>query len=164
MVDAVATVIRDLVPADLEVVLSINQAARPGVGDLDMGRLQQLCGWCAHARVAVCDAVVVGYLLALEPGQPYGSVNYQYFETHLRDHVYVDRIAVAEVARGQGIGAALYADLYAQVSGRPVTCEVNVVPMNAGSMRFHLRQGFSSVGEQDTEGGDKRVSLLVRQD
>jgi predicted GNAT superfamily acetyltransferase len=43
-----------------------------------------------------------------------------------------------------------------------VSCEVNVVPMNAGSLRFHMRLGFDSVGQQATEGGKKRVSLLVR--
>jgi predicted GNAT superfamily acetyltransferase len=34
--------------------------------------------------------------------------------------------------------------------------------MNAPSLRFHERLGFEPVGEQQTEGGDKRVRLLVR--
>ena len=46
--------------------------------------------------------------------------------------------------------------------GRPVSCEVDVVPENPGSLRFHEALGFESVGQQDTEGGEKRVRLLVR--
>lgn len=155
--------IRDLVPGDLHAVMAINQASRPAVGDLDPSRLTTLVGWCAHARVAISTGSVVGYLLALEPGQPYGSLNYRYFETELDDHVYVDRIAVAQAHRGGGIGAALYRDLFGRVAGRQVSCEVNVVPMNAGSMRFHTRLGFIVLDEQDTEGGSKRVALMVRE-
>ena len=83
------------VSLDLGEVLAINQASRPAVGDLSLSDLAQLVGWCAHARVAVGAGGVVGYLMALEPGQPYGSPNYRYFESKLDDHVYVDRIAVA---------------------------------------------------------------------
>ena len=156
------TRLRDLAPADLETVLSINQAARPAVGDLDADRLGTLVGWCGHARVAVGEGRVVGYLLALEPGQPYASPNYRFFESTLADHVYVDRIAVDEACRGQGVGAQLYRDLFQRTVGRPVSCEVNVVPENPCSLRFHETLGFESVGEQDTEGGEKRVRLLVR--
>lgn len=155
-------IVVDLMPAHLSQVLTINQASRPAVGDLDQDRLAELVGWSAHARGVIKDGELVGYLLALEPGAPYRSVNYQYFETHLDDHVYVDRIAVAPGHRDGGIGEALYRDLFARVPGRAVSCEVNVVPMNAGSLRFHTRLGFASVGQQATEGGKKRVSLLVR--
>jgi len=154
--------IRDMESADLGEVLAINQASRPAVGDLSLSELAQLVGWCAHARVAVGAGGVVGYLMALEPGQPYGSPNYRYFEAKLDDHVYVDRIAVAPGERDGGIGAALYRDLFERVPGRPVSCEVNVVPMNAGSLRFHTRLGFIALAEQETEGGSKRVALLVR--
>jgi predicted GNAT superfamily acetyltransferase len=156
------TALRDLVIGDLDEVLQINQGARPGVGDLDMARLQALVSWCAHARVALRADRVVGYLLALEPGQPYASENYRYFEHTMTEQVYVDRIAVAESHRGQGIGAALYQDLFERRPDRAICCEVNVVPMNAPSLRFHERLGFEPVGEQQTEGGDKRVRLLVR--
>ena len=41
-------------------------------------------------------------------------------------------------------------------------CEVNVKPRNEGSLRFHHRLGFREVGQQDTEGGAKRVSMLAK--
>ena len=39
---------------------------------------------------------------------------------------------------------------------------MNVRPRNDGSLRFHQRYGFTAVGEQDTEGGAKRVTLLEK--
>ena len=35
-------------------------------------------------------------------------------------------------------------------------------PRNDGSLRFHHRIGFTEVGQQDTDGGKKRVSLLAK--
>jgi predicted GNAT superfamily acetyltransferase len=34
--------------------------------------------------------------------------------------------------------------------------------LNEGSLRFHHRIGFVEVGQQDTDGGTKRVSLLAK--
>ena len=80
------------------------------------------------------------------------------------DFLYVDRIVVDGAARGQGIGRALYDELFAYAGGRTarITCEVNVRPPNPGSLRFHERAGFRAVGEQSTEGGTKQVRLLEK--
>ena len=40
-------------------------------------------------------------------------------------------------------------------------CEVNVRPRNDASLRFHHSIGFREVGQQDTDGGNKTVSLLA---
>ena len=153
--------IRPLVAADLPAVLAINQANTPGVGDLDARRLEQLVGWCRHALV-VQQAEIVAFLLVLGPGQPYGSANYRWFEERYRDHAYVDRIAVRGDHQGAGLGSRLYWHLTTLEPEAPITCEVNIRPMNAGSLRFHERHGFAVVGEQDTEGGKKRVALMAR--
>jgi predicted GNAT superfamily acetyltransferase len=39
-------------------------------------------------------------------------------------------------------------------------CEVNVRPRNDVSLEFHHTVGFREVGQQDTDGGKKTVSLL----
>ncbi len=39
--------------------------------------------------------------------------------------------------------------------------EVNIEPHNHVSLKFHDRYGFSPVGEQDNEGGTKRVVMLA---
>ena len=38
--------------------------------------------------------------------------------------------------------------------------EVNIKPRNERSLIFHEKFGFTPVGEQDTEGGSKRVQLM----
>ena len=153
--------IRPLQEHDLEPVLRLNQAARPALGNLDMERLRALVGMCAHALVVDEDGVQ-GFLLALEPGQSYASPNYRWLEERFDDHVYVDRIALAEAAQRRGLGSALYRALEQRAWNRPISCEVNLRPANEGSLRFHEHHGFRALAEQDTDGGAKRVCLMAR--
>ena len=152
--------IRAMEERDLARVLHINQNARPALGDLDAHRLRELVGWAAHALV-VDEGEVQAFVLALEPAQPYTSSNYLWLEARLDDHVYVDRIGVAEGARGRGLGSQLYAALRARAGDRRITCEVNTRPPNEGSIRFHRRHGFVGIGRQQTEGGKKEVLLMA---
>ena len=60
-------------------------------------------------------------------------------------------------------GAALAeADLAAIAAGRPLCCEVNLVPPNPGSLAFHDRLGFAACGEGDDPRNGKRVRYLIR--
>ena len=43
-----------------------------------------------------------------------------------------------------------------------MTCEVNLKPPNESSMRFHERYGFTQIGSQATEGGQKEVALMAK--
>ena len=94
----------------------------------------------------------------------YFSENYRWFAARYEEFVYVDRVVVAEERRGSGVGRAFYEDIIEfSFSRAPVLlCEVNVKPRNDRSLRFHERFGFAEVGQLDTEGGSKRVSLLAR--
>ena len=40
--------------------------------------------------------------------------------------------------------------------------EITISDRNDGSLRFHDRYGFVSVGEQDTDAGAKRVTMLEK--
>ncbi|CAN0591075.1 unnamed protein product, partial [Laminaria digitata] len=65
------------------------------------------------------------------------------------DLLYVDRIAISEAARGQGLGQRLYEAAFDIASGRQwLGAEVNTDPDNPGSHRFHTRMGFVRVGEK----------------
>ena len=77
---------------------------------------------------------------------------------------YVDRIAIDTSARRQRIGEALYEAAFAACAGRyeAIGCEVNRLPPNPGSLRFHKRLGFVEVGSQAFVPGEKEVIYLER--
>ncbi|WP_106754742.1 GNAT family N-acetyltransferase [Pannonibacter carbonis] len=154
--------IRPVRSEDLPVLLAINNACTPGVGELDMPRLQHLVEQAAHVLVAEIESAPAGFLLCLHEGAAYDSANYRWLSNRFSRMAYVDRIAVADRHRGLGLGDRLYKALKdAEAgSGRPITCEVNERPANPGSLRFHTRLGFRPVGHLDH--GDKAVVFLAR--
>lgn len=108
--------------------------------------------------------MLLAFLIGLRPGNAYASENYRYFEARGNDYLYVDRIVVAEAARGRRVGRQLYDAVFdlARAEGRAeVDCEVNLDPPNPGSLAFHARLGFERVGEQPTKGGTVTVALLA---
>ena len=149
--------------ADLTWALRINNAAQPAVNGLGATELDELVAWAEHFLVAESGGERAGFVLALPgPGLAYASLNYTWFARRFTRFLYVDRIVVDAGARSSGSGTALYTALAEVSRGRwPRICaEVNIRPPNPGSLRFHERAGFHAVGEQDTEGGAKRVRLL----
>jgi predicted GNAT superfamily acetyltransferase len=151
--------------SDYEVVRVINEHAVPAVSSISMTELRALAKQCCRFIVAIVDEEFAGFLMALQPGQDYRSENYRWFSSQYEKFVYVDRIAVSPAYKGRGIGRALYAavETFAIEVAPILTCEVNILPPNPESMAFHTRLGFREVGQQDTEGGTKRVSLMMKQ-
>ena len=157
--------LRDAVAADLPAIHAINQANVPAVGRISFAELEWYFAKAAALRVAEVDGAVAGFLLALRPGLDYSSPNYAWFSARYPDFWYIDRLAVGEQWRRRGIARALYADAAAsaQAGAAPLlACEVNLRPRNDVSLALHERQGFVEVGQQDTDGGDKTVVMLVR--
>jgi uncharacterized protein len=160
--------IRPLLPGDLAEVLALNNANVPAVSGLDGPELTRLAGLTSISLVADVHGSFAGFCMVMPPGVDYASLNYGWFSRHAGDlghatFAYLDRIAVAPDARHQGVGRALYAHLVDELTGTvPVLfCEVNVRPRNDTSLAFHEAIGFREVGQQDTDGGTKRVSLLA---
>lgn len=157
--------IRDVESTDLDQILELNNAAVPAVNRLVRSDLDWFAE-NAHSFLVKpdSDGGAVAYLIGLHgPGAGYESANYEWFSQRYARFVYVDRIVVAEQGRGRGIGQALY-DAFAG-RGRDddhdvMLAEVNIRPRNDVSLKFHELYGFVSVGEQDTEGGSKRVVML----
>lgn len=151
MASVTTPVIRDVTPADHAAILDINNATYPAMNILDADALAAIIAECAYARVAVDGDGVAAFLLGLPPGAQYDSDNYRWFSARYDDFLYVDRIAVHPRAQNQKLGAALYDDM-AQWGASRYPCilaEVNLIPPNPGSQRFHARHGFTSVGELD---------------
>jgi len=157
--------LRDAVAADLPAIHAINQANVPAVSDITFAELEWFFAKAGALRVAEFDGEVAGFLLALQPGLDYTSLNYVWFSARYADFWYIDRVAVGEDWRRRGIARALYADAEAHaraVAAPLLACEVNLRPRNDQSLAFHEEQGFIEVGQQDTDGGDKTVVMLVR--
>ncbi|WP_143435473.1 GNAT family N-acetyltransferase [Henriciella aquimarina] len=161
--------IRAYTPDDLSALTAINADCVPNVSAETRESLGQLLalGTCL---VAVDEADLPrGFVNLVAPGtMAYPSENLRWFERWMveedvADLVYVDRIAVAEAARGQRLGEALYEAAYAEgKAGGLIGCEVNDDPPNPGSHRFHRRLGFERIGVERYRPG-YTVSFYVRE-
>lgn len=160
-----AVTVRHATQADLAAVLAMNNQAVPAVNGHTEASLTELWSKSTELLIADVDGDCAGFLLLLDgPGRDYESANYAWFSATYDSFYYVDRIVVGQDYRGAGIGRALYEWAIANGTGRyPVLCaEVNIRPRNDVSLRFHETMGYVAVGEQDTEGGTKRVVMLAR--
>jgi len=145
-------------------ILALNELAVPSVNSIGIDTLDALHRQSAYLGVARYGEEIVGFLLALPHTADYGSLNFQYFKQRYTAFAYVDRVVVASRNRNLGVGAALYEDLHRHLGADfpLLACEVNIDPPNPGSLRFHQRLGFRQIGSQQTEGGAKRVALLIK--
>ena len=145
--------IHPLEPTHVPTLWQINEEGVPGVGKVSPEALSRLLNLCVLRLGAFHEDTLVGFVLCLEPQRPYGSLNYAWFNTHYTEFLYVDRIAVGQKWRDAKVGSLLYECVFAFADERgwPVAAEVNVLPPNPGSMRFHRRYGFERVGTLDHE-------------
>ncbi len=149
---------------DYPELLDLNNLAVPNVNAIPSETLACLHSQSVYLGVARTSTGIAGFLLALPCTASYDSPNFQYFKQRYEAFAYIDRIVVNQHLRGRGVGAALYQDLNRMLDGvyPLLACEVNLDPPNPGSLSFHQRLGFNSVGTQQTEGGSKRVALLTK--
>ncbi len=145
-------------------LLDLNNLAVPNVNAIPTETLASLHSQSVYLGVARTSTEIAGFLLALPCTADYDSPNFQYFKRRYEAFAYIDRIVVDQRLRGRSIGATLYQDLNRMLGDvyPLLACEVNLDPPNPGSLRFHQRLGFNSVGTQQTEGGTKRVTLLMK--
>jgi hypothetical protein len=157
--------VRSATPADYQAIHAINEGVAPAVSNISVDELRRLAMMCCDFSVVPVNLQLAGFMMAMEQGEPYESMNYRWFAERYKKFVYVDRIAVSPAFKGLGIGRALYANIekFTRKVAPVLTCEVNVIPRNEDSLAFHAKLGFIEVGQQDTEGGKKRVSLQVKQ-
>lgn len=156
-------VIRGFEAGDVADVLALNNANVPELNELDAAEVARLAALAEVALVAEVDGDFAGFCWVIAPGKDYGSLNYGWFSRTYERFLYLDRIAVVPEFRRFGIGRAFYAELVERFSGTwpMLTCEVNLRPRNDRSLAFHHSVGFREVGQQETDGGKKTVSLLA---
>jgi hypothetical protein len=153
---------------DFARVFAANEASVPGVGkesETSLARWIEL-STCFVATDETDQAL--GFLTVMALHQPdYDSPNMRWFESYVaktgKRLVYVDRIALLPEARGQNLGEALYRAAFEQFKNTDeMGCEINTLPPNPGSHRFHARLGFEQVGEATYMPGEKAVAFYTR--
>ncbi|MGI6856994.1 GNAT family N-acetyltransferase [Mesorhizobium sp. 1B3] len=148
--------------ADEPAILALNNEHAAELSWLEPERLSYLIGQAFHTRrIGRLEA----FLMAFDQDAAYDSPNYLWFRSHYPRFVYVDRVVVANAARGRGHARRLYADLFdvaAKAGHTIVTCEVNAEPPNPASDAFHAALDFSEVGDAVIHGGAKSVRYFVR--
>ena len=118
--DRRAVVVRPVGASDLNLLYTINQAAVPGVGSVTRQEFTKLVfDYADVVLVALADEEAIGFVLCMLEGQSYGSPNYQWIADRYPAFAYVDRVAVSEAARGGGVGALLYREVFRHYAQRP---------------------------------------------
>jgi predicted GNAT superfamily acetyltransferase len=156
-------VIRPYHPDDADRVLALNKANVPDVGPMDSDKLELLAAEANLFEIVEIDGEICGALVVLADGASYGSPNYRWFSSRHAEFVYVDRIMLSPATRGTGVGVQLYERAASQGRrlGKPILCaEVNTIPSNPRSLRFHQRFGFNEVGRERPYGTDEEVAML----
>ncbi len=153
---------RQLTIEDMEAALEINEQGLPGTGRVSLEELTDIFSLSELAIGVFEQGILRGFVLCLLPHTRYGSLNYAWFNQRYDSFLYVDRIAVDQKHRDRGIGSLLYQRVieHAAKQSSPVTAEVSLKPPNPGSIRFHLRHGFTEIGT--FEQGDKAVTMMLR--
>jgi uncharacterized protein len=151
--------IRALTRDDLPAVLALNNAHAAEVNALTAEAMSALVGVAAQALVVDGG---LGFIVVLDERTPPQGPNHAWFLARQPRFAYVDRVVIAAEARGRGWARRFYEDVAATADGRPLCCEVNIVPPNEASLTFHARLGFVACGEADDARNGKRVRYFMR--
>ncbi|MCY4228097.1 MAG: GNAT family N-acetyltransferase [Gammaproteobacteria bacterium] len=155
------TLIRHFANADTQEILEINQESVNMLSPLNEERLRLLRELSSLLLVCQTPQGIGGFLLGFESGADYDSTNYQWFDEHEKQFLYIDRIAVHSTCRGLGIGKQFYDQAVAwarEQSLLSVVAEINVKPRNEASLWFHKMRGFVEIGTRSPKPG-KIVTL-----
>jgi predicted GNAT superfamily acetyltransferase len=142
----------DLSIAELDNIYKINQANVPEVGSIaNISEFQKLLFMGSFNLIAKIDDEVIGYIVCFRENSAYKSLNYKFFSESISSFLYIDRVAIKDTYRHQGIGMKIYEQVFNKAIelGLPVVCEVNTKPINEPSLKFHAKLGFKECGVND---------------
>jgi len=148
--------------SDLISLSELNQQYTPALGDISIDMMNYFINYTEYFKVLRINNNIIGFLIALLPEKDYRSQNYKWFNKRYKSFIYVDRVLVIKKYQNHGFGKIFYNDLihFSSTIAQSIVCEVNIKPPNHQSVIFHKNFGFKEVGQQNTENGKKRVSLL----
>jgi len=157
-------VIRDVAPPDYEAVMALNQQGIPQVNLLTAESVQWFAQNAAWFRVAVWQGNLEGVLIAVTADCGYQSQYFKWFAERYADFLYIDRVVVAEWARGQRIAWRLLEDVEQQARdlSLPLVSDVYSRPPNEISLVLHKRFGFRLVGHHWVADETKEVAKFEK--
>ena len=147
----------------LQKIYELNQANTPEVGSLESKEhLSKLITLSAYNLLVSKSDEVAGFIICMREGSAYGSENYKFFSKKLKKFLYVDRVAIDKKYRREGLGKAIYDDIFIQAKKEslPIALEVNTQPINQPSLDFHQKMGFDQVGAKDFD--DHSVAYFIK--
>ncbi len=157
-------VIRDVDAADYLAVMALNQQGIPQVNGLTLESVRWFARNAVYFRVAEAQEKLAGFLIAITADCDYPSQYFQWFTERYTRFLYIDRVVVAEWARGQRIAWRLYKDVERRAHELilPLVTDVYSNPANDISLTFHKNYGFRIVGNQWVENGTKEVAKFEK--
>ena len=147
----------------LQKIYDLNQANTPEVGSLESKKhLSKLIELSTYNLLVLKGDEVIGFIICMREGSVYGSENYKFFSKKLKKFLYVDRVAIDKKYRREGLGKAIYDDIFVQAKKEnlPIALEVNTQPINQPSLDFHQKMGFNRVGVKDFD--DHSVAYFIK--
>ena len=159
--------IRALAAGDRAAVLQLNRENRPALATVEADDLDALLAHEGCHLVAVDTAgEVVGFLVSFPRESRYDDSEINALRRRLAEpFYYICQVAIARSHRGRGIGRAFYEAVAVAARSRGariICCDVNLAPANPGSLAFHQRLGFASIGEGIASNGFAIVFLARR--
>jgi hypothetical protein len=120
-------VLSSLSAEDADRILYLNNEHAVETSLLDLTAAERLLAMCFYAKCV--SPGMRGFLLALDQDAAYDNQNFHWFRRRFERFVYIDRVIVAQDARGQGLARLMYEDLFAEAKAAGhvrVVCEVNI--------------------------------------
>ena len=150
--------------SDLSAIRNVNEKAIPAVNTVSESEFEWFYENALYFKKVIKKVELAGFLLVLPTGLNYDSLNYKWFSKRYTDFAYIDRIAIKENYKGNGVGTSLYLDLEKSISDniKLIACEYNIKPLNETSQNFHRKLNYINVGTQLTENNTKEVSLMIK--
>lgn len=136
----------------LENLYSLNQENTPEVGSLnDAESFRKLLELSSTSLLIEYKNQVIGFMICFRENSVYGSENYKFFNDKKEKFIYIDRVVIKSGFRRMGFGTEIYKhiDEAASKNFLPICCEVNSMPRNEISINFHIKNGFTEVGEKN---------------
>ena len=155
--------IADITPKHFPQILRINAEFVHWLSPLDQSELSYILDRASYARqIKDASGILIGYAHNVDYPDHW---NLNWLRAKLQNFFYIDRVIIDRTAQGQGLGQCLYADIeaYARKCGYDwLACEVNTVPDNPSSHRFHIEAGFKRIGEQSFPEKGKAVRYYAK--